>query len=128
MILAIDFDVTIVDHEYPLIGKLKPNAKEIINKLYNDGYKIIIWTCRYVDKDILLVKEFLSDNKIQYHKINENIECNGFNPYPKVYADLYIDDKNLCGIPNWIDIYNIIKNSIYVKTKIFSEDEVNFGT
>ena len=45
-ILAIDFDDTIVDSNYPTIVRLREGAKEYINKLYNEGYYIIIWTCR----------------------------------------------------------------------------------
>ena len=39
MIIAIDFDGTIVENDYPRIGKLKANAKITINKLYDSGIK-----------------------------------------------------------------------------------------
>lgn len=93
MTIAVDFDGTIVEHEYPKIGKLKPNAKETINKWYEQGHKIIIWSCRY-DEGIQEVIDFLNDNKIKFHTFNKNVDLDdNFDPYPKIYADLYIDDR-----------------------------------
>jgi hypothetical protein len=43
--ICIDFDGTIVEEEYPEIGKLKAGAKEIINSL-SKNFNIIIHTCR----------------------------------------------------------------------------------
>jgi len=101
MIFAIDFDGTIVSHDYPKIGKLMPLAKECINNLYKHGHKIIIWTCRSTKEDLNKMKLFLDENEIKYDKINENIEGIGFNPYPKVYADFYIDDRNFNFTMDW---------------------------
>ena len=71
--LCLDFDGTIVYSNYPKIGKLKPNVLEVINKLYNEGYKIIINTCRAgnYQED---AANYLLKNGIPYHKINENLE------------------------------------------------------
>ena len=46
MILAIDFDGTIVMDKYPEIGEMIEGAKTAINQLHADGYEIIIWSCR----------------------------------------------------------------------------------
>jgi len=112
MRISIDADGTIWEDEYPNIGKLLPNAKKIINKLYSEGHDIIINTCRAgkYEKDCFLELE-LQD--IKYHCINKNLprdikyyhmDCR------KISADIYIDDKNLLGIPkNWDEIYNIIQ-------------------
>ena len=45
-ILAIDFDGTIVENKFPEIGRLKKDAKWVINKLKEAGCKIVIWTSR----------------------------------------------------------------------------------
>lgn len=118
MIIAIDFDGTIVDHEFPGIGKLKPNVKEVINRLHNEGHTIIIWTCRTTQKEpteestIFCAKEFLDRWGIKFHTINNNDPRNSFQPAPKIYADVYIDDRNLGGIPeDWEDIYKIINKN-----------------
>lgn len=93
MIIAVDFDGTIAEHEYPNIGALKPGAKETINKWYDAGHKIIIWTCR-MNKEAEEAKQFLIDNGINFHTLNENANpSDEFNPEPKVFAHLYIDDR-----------------------------------
>lgn len=109
--LAIDFDATIVVEEYPNIGPLLPQAKKYINKLYEQGYYIIINTCRANDQE-LEAEDFLYKEGIHFHKLNENqpgrilqygTDCR------KISADLYIDDKNLGTLPNWKTIYKLIR-------------------
>lgn len=105
MIFAIDFDGTIVEHEYPEIGKLKNNAGEVLIKIRNAGHKIIIWTCRYSEKDLNNCITFLLSNGIPFDEINKNLTGINFNPYPKIYADIYIDDRDIfCDKINWFDI------------------------
>ena len=111
MIIAIDFDGTIADSKFPDCGTIKPNAKEVINTLFEAGHEIIIWTCRF-EKDEHAAKEFLDNHGVKYHKINEHmdwaIEKFGNNTR-KIFADIYIDDKNVGGLPDWLEIYNILK-------------------
>jgi hypothetical protein len=106
MIFAVDFDGTIVEHKYPSIGKLLPYAKEVINLLHEEGHKIIIWTCRHKHEDILAATEFLKHSGIWFDKINANVEETGFNSLPKIYADVYIDDRGIYmeGCINWLQI------------------------
>jgi len=108
-ILCIDFDGTIVDHQYPAIGEIRPFAKEAINRLHDEGWYIIIWTCRCGDT-LMDARKWLLDNKIWFDKLNENapVEMIGFIPSPKVYGDIYIDDRNLEGVPEWPMIYSMI--------------------
>ena len=115
LIFAIDFDGTIVNNEYPFIGSLKPYVKEVINALYEGGHRILIWTCRsednHSDGTLKDVVEYLNSNSIYYDDINKNIpaEVIGFAPHPKIYADIYIDDRQLGGIPdNWLEILDLI--------------------
>ncbi len=110
LILAIDFDGTIVDEVFPKIGPLREGAKEYIRKLYDDGHYIIIWTCREGEYRVM-AKFFLQDNFIPYHKMNspnpEGVERYGFDPR-KIGADIYIDDRGVLGIPTWPEIYRIV--------------------
>ena len=49
MTIAVDFDGTIVTHEYPNIGKPIPFAIETLKKLQQEGHhQLILWTCREV--------------------------------------------------------------------------------
>ncbi len=112
MIIAIDFDGTIVDHIFPDIGDIKPNAKEVINRLFDEDHYIIIWTCRYEPNDVRAMMEYLAVQGIKYHALNQNCPNLDFSPRPKIYADVYIDDRNLGGIPeNWEVIYQIINKT-----------------
>ena len=108
-ILSIDFDGTIVKHKFPQIGALLPGAKETITKLWDEGYYIIIWTCRG-GQNLVDAIEFLKDMEIPYDKINENapFEMIYFKPFPKIYADVYIDDRNLGGFPGWDKVYETL--------------------
>lgn len=45
-IIAVDFDGTIVTHNYPYIGSPLPNAFNTLIKLQGLGHKLILWTCR----------------------------------------------------------------------------------
>lgn len=115
MIIAIDFDGTIVHDQYPHIGAVKPNAGEIIRKLKADGHYIIIWTCRagnYAHQ----VFDFLREKEIPFDRINEsnpdNVQKYGGMDTRKVYADVYIDDKAINGLPHWEEIYQLINKKL----------------
>jgi hypothetical protein len=112
MVIAIDFDGTIVYDKFPDIGEIKPNAKEIINQLYNEGNIIIIWTCRYSIHEYK-AKIFLENNDIKFHYINMHVPElteKYKNDTRKLSYDVLIDDKNLGGIPDdWNKIYLMIK-------------------
>ncbi len=111
-ILAIDFDLTICMSHYPALGKEREDAGLYIRQLVQDGYGIVINTCR----EGLAVADaihWLEHHKIPYHFINCNFphiiqeysaDCR------KISADLYIDDKCLTGLPPWNEIYRLIKN------------------
>lgn len=113
-ILAIDFDGTIVEQNYPEMGALRENAKEVINRLYDEGHTILIWTVRSrTDQAVQKMKNFLDENQIKYHTINENADSILNDPTwsdfsRKIYADLYIDDRGIAGLPSWDSIYRII--------------------
>ena len=109
-IISIDFDGTIVDFAYPNVGKPKPNVVAVIQRLRSEGHKILIFTCRTSKKDIDAAKDMLDTYCIPYDGINENVPNAIFPAYPKIHAHLYIDDRQLGGIPeDWEDIYKIIK-------------------
>ena len=115
LIIAIDFDGTIVEDKHPEIGEIRVGAKEAINQLQKDGYTIIIWTCR-TGKPLLMAIEFLAKIGIKYHHINQSCPINvskyGGVDTRKVYADLYIDDKMLFKLPSWDEIYWIVRDLV----------------
>jgi hypothetical protein len=111
VVIAVDFDGTICTLSYPAIGRERKGAKEYINKLYDEGYAIVINTCRQ-GKAVEDAKTFLEIRGIKYDEINENIpsliELYGCDTR-KISADVYIDDKCLFEIPSWKAKYRIIK-------------------
>lgn len=119
MIIAVDFDGTLVESEYPKIGKFKKGAKETLAKLYNEGHHIIIWTCRS-EKALSACEQFLKRNNVKYHSINksnlENLALHKWIDTRKVYADIYIDDKHIGFKVDWKKIYKEIQkaNGTYI--------------
>lgn len=111
MIIAIDFDGTIVRSEYPVIIEEMPHAGEIMRSLKKRGHYIILWTCRTGDS-LLEAINWLLLNNIIIDRINDHNPDNASlydNSGKKIYADLYIDDKQVGGFPGWLEIDKYIK-------------------
>jgi hypothetical protein len=112
LIIAIDFDGTIAETDFPVIIALRPHAAAVINKLAADGHTIIVHSCR-AGKPAEDMKVFLDTHRIQYHYINENspdrIKIYGYDTR-KISADIYIDDHNIgCRGINWLVVYDEIQ-------------------
>jgi hypothetical protein len=119
LIIAVDFDDTIAlkAPTYPasmVPGALLPNAKEVINWMYDRGCYIILWTCRCGDV-LKLATDFLDKNGIKYHSVNENWPGLPFITSSKICADFYIDDASLGTIINWLEIKKMIKEKLIQK-------------
>lgn len=109
MVIAIDFDGTIVEHRYPAIGKQRPFAFETLKALQQKGHRLILWTHRsgpYLDEAV----EYCRKNGVEFYAVNRNYPEEKWDSEDsrKVLADLYIDDRNLGGLPSWGEIYNMI--------------------
>lgn len=111
LVIAIDFDGTIVEEGYPNIGAMRKGAYKYIRKLVNEGHFIIINTCRSGEYE-LEAKIWCMRNNIFYHYFNKNhselIKDFGCDSR-KISADIYIDDKNLVKLPSWKEKYSLIK-------------------
>jgi hydroxymethylpyrimidine pyrophosphatase-like HAD family hydrolase len=109
MMLAIDFDGTIVEHKYPKIGKAFPFAFETLKALQKKGHQIILWTCR-TGKELDEAVKYCQNHGIEFYAVNKNYPEEQFdlNSPRKIHADIYIDDRNLGGIPSWGEIYRMI--------------------
>ena len=93
-IIAVDFDGTCVEHNYPAIGMEVEGAVEVLRSLNKRGHRIILNTMRSGEKLDAAVKWF-RDRKIELWAVNRNPEQEEWTSSPKVYADLYIDDSAL---------------------------------
>ena len=113
MTIAVDFDGTIVEHRYPKIGEEIPFAVETLRMLIHDHHKIILWTVRegeLLDEAI----EWCRQRGIEFYAVNRDYpeETVDNNPHftRKLKADVFIDDRNLGGLPDWGTIYRMIRH------------------
>ena len=109
LVIAIDFDGTIVEHRYPFIGKIRPFAFETMEALQIKGHRLILWTHRAGQKLDEAVR-FCSNHGIEFYAVNKNFpeETWDENDSRKILADIYIDDRNVGGLPTWGEIFKII--------------------
>jgi hydroxymethylpyrimidine pyrophosphatase-like HAD family hydrolase len=107
--IAVDFDGTIVDHEYPGIGKEKLFAFQTLKELEKMGIRLILWTFR-AGKELDEAVAFCRENGIEFYAVNKNYPEEVFNENisRKIDADLYIDDKNLGGFPGWSEVWQML--------------------
>lgn len=107
MIIAVDFDGTIVEHRYPEIGRELPFAIETLKKLQQDRHKLILWSVR--EGELLQeAVEFCRARGLEFYAVNKNYpeeETEHDHFSRKLKADLFIDDRNLGGLPDWGTIY-----------------------
>lgn len=104
MIIAIDFDNTIVYSTYPRIESVRQYAAKSIHDIRTRGHYVIVWTCRCGD-DLTAAINYMLENGIEFDRINDNHPDNvrefGFNSR-KINADVYIDDRNIGGFAGWV--------------------------
>lgn len=109
MKIAVDFDGTIVEHEYPAIGKIRPFAFQTLKMLQAKGHLLVLWTYRsgrYLDEAV----EFCRENGIEFYAVNANYPDEVFDEAKsrKIDCELYIDDRNVGGLPSWGEIYQLL--------------------
>lgn len=94
MVIAIDFDGTCVEHDYPAVGLDVEGAVDTLRALNKRGHRLILYTMRSGDKLEAALKWF-KDRKITLWAVNRNPEQEEWTSSPKVFADIYIDDSAL---------------------------------
>lgn len=109
LVIAVDFDGTIVEHDYPRIGREMVFAFDTLRALQKKGHKLILWTYRE-GKTLREAVEFCKKNGIEFYAVN--------NSYPeekltsevsrKINADIFIDDRNIGGFPGWGEVFQML--------------------
>lgn len=109
MIIAIDFDGTIVEHKYPDIGKPLAGAFDVMKELQENGHQLILWTYRD-GEDLDAAVDFCLDNGIMFWAVNNSFPDEEYNKYisRKINADVFIDDRNIGGFIGWDKIREIL--------------------
>ena len=95
MVIAIDFDGTIVRSKWPDIGPFRFAAKPVLRWLQRRGHTLILWTCRE-HKHLEAAKRFLWSHGIwfDYYNLNAPARVTEYGgDCRKISADLYIDDR-----------------------------------
>ena len=96
-IFAVDFDGVLCRDEWPKIGPALEHNIEWIRALQSTGAKFILWTSRTglrLDHAV----EWCREHGLEFDAVNENLpeiikEFGG--DTRKIFADYYIDDRNL---------------------------------
>lgn len=108
--IAVDFDGTIVEHKYPEIGKEILFAFETLRALQEQGHQLILWTFRS-GKELDEAVEYCRRNGVEFYAINASYPEEEFDEdydSRKIDADIFIDDRNIGGLPSWGEIYQIL--------------------
>ena len=113
LLIAVDFDGTIVEDAYPKVGTPKIFAFETLKRLEEDGHRLILWTYRS-GKHLKDAVDFCKENGIDFYAVN--------NSYPeevfegkisrKINADYFVDDRNIGGFLGWGEIYQLLTNEV----------------
>lgn len=131
MLIAVDFDGTIVEHRYPEIGPEIPFATETLKMLIRDQHNLILWTVR---EGQLLEEaiEWCRKRGIEFYAINKDYpeeEKENNNHFSrKLKVDVWIDDRNIGGLPDWGTIYRMISEGLTyedIMNNKLSEEESN---
>ncbi len=110
MIIAVDFDGTIVEHRYPAIGKEKLFAFETLRSLQKQNHQLILWTFR-TGKALDEAVEYCRRHGVEFYAVNKSYPEEQFDETMmsrKIQADMFIDDRNIGGFPGWGEIWHML--------------------
>ena len=113
MVIAVDFDGTIVENRCPEIGEERPFAIETLKMLIADRHRLVLWSCR---EGVLLEQalQWCRERGVEFYAANRDYpeETTENNPHfsRKLKADLFIDDRNIGGLPDWGTIYRMVSH------------------
>ena len=110
MTIAVDFDGTIVEHRYPEIGREIPFATDTLKMLIKEGHRLILWSVRegkLLDEAV----EWCRERGVEFYAVNKDYPEEGRedrNFSRKLKVEMFIDDRNVGGLPDWGRIYEMV--------------------
>ena len=115
MTIAVDFDGTIVEHRYPEIGKELPFATETLKMLIKDRHRLILWSVRE-GKLLDDAVNWCRERGVEFYAVNrdypeERGTENNNNFSRKLKVDMFIDDRDIGGLPDWGTIYRMLSEN-----------------
>jgi len=100
---CVDLDGTILEYDgwvgVGKFGAVMAGAKDALVALKEQGWKLIIYTCRYEEE---LIRNYLRAEGVPFDEINRNSDVIG--PAvgeTKPFADVYIDDRGIGFRGDW---------------------------
>lgn len=123
MTIAVDFDGTIVEDRYPEIGREIPFATQTLKMLAQQRHRIILWTVRE-GRCLQEALDWCAQRGVEFYAVNKDFpeESGEHRTFSrKIKADLFIDDRNLCGIPDWGVIYRMITEKMSYRDILLEE-------
>ena len=111
LIIAIDFDGTIVEDAYPKIGKPMIFAFETMKKLQSEGHRLILWTYR-TEKKLQDAVDFWKQQGLEFYAINKSYPEEEFDGKisRKINATFFVDDRNIGGFIGWTAVHKQLLN------------------
>ena len=111
LIIAIDFDGTIVEDAYPNIGKPIIFAFETMKKLQSEGNRLILCTYR-TEKKLQEAVDFCKQQGLEFYAINKSYPEEEFDGKisRKINATFFVDDRNIGGFIGWTAIHKLLLN------------------
>ena len=126
IVIVVDFDGTVVTHDYPEIGN-DIGAVPVLKKLVDAGHQLVLFTMRgnnngANDRNYLVeAVKWFNQNDIPLFGINTNPTQKNWTNSPKAYGQMIIDDAAL-GCPlkfdyklsnrpfvDWIKVEKLLK-------------------
>lgn len=122
LVIAVDFDGTCVEHRFPHVGEPMPHAVEVLRALAARGHKLVLWTCRENDEHridrqhLTNARRWFEQHGIPLRSVNEthpedefrDLDGKALSRGRKVYADLYVDDRNVGGFAGWLHVLEVV--------------------
>ncbi len=110
MVIAVDFDGTIVEDCHPAIGEPKIFAFETLREMQKSNHQLILWTTR-TGKELEDAVDFCKKNGIEFYAVNASYpeEVYETNASRKVNCEVFISEKNIGGLPGWGEAWQEIK-------------------
>ena len=93
-----------------------PSWRTLKQLQQEDHHQLILWTCR--EGDLLQEAiDYCAARGLEFYAVNSNFpeETSDIVRARKLEADLFIDDRNLGGIPDWGVIYQMIHSGNHFK-------------
>lgn len=107
--IAVDFDGTIVEHDYPKIGREMVFAFDTLKALEKKGHRLILWTYRE-GRFLKEAVDYCASKGLHFYAVNRSYPEEEFSDEisRKINADIFIDDRNIGGFPGWGVVYQML--------------------